>query len=369
MRQGATTDLWHAAGRAAREGRKRLLALQGVLWSAPVLVLGSALWRLAVPAPAPGLDPAGLARPFSYAFEPLRWAHENDRDLALVAWFGIQALLLAALWALFGGAISRLAAVDLAKGRAEGSGEALAFARRHWRGAFGARVALWGAVAVPLALAAGAAAVGRVPGPIGTVLLAVVTLVAVALVLCAVVVASVLLVAGFLPGPTVACEDSDAFDAVSRTFTYAAAGLPRVLWTRLVFLGGVAIGTGWRALRAVAVLGLAYACLRAGAGPGPLDRAAAVLGAGGTPHDADRLGVGAADVALAAALAFAAGGVVALWLADLLSRVLCARVGAYLALRLAVDGVPTSTLRTPPRDPPHRTAQEAGFVEVSRIEG
>jgi hypothetical protein len=333
-----------------------------------VLVLGSLVWRVLVPAPAPALDAAGLARPFSYAFEPLRWSHQNDHDLGLVAWFAIQGVLLVALWSLFGGAVSRLAAVDLAKGRAEGSGEAFAFARRHWRGLALARLALWAAVGAPLALAVGAAAIGRLPGALGTALLAVGALVAVALVVVAVWTASVLVVAGFLPGPTVACEDSDAFDAVSRTFTYAAAGLPRVVGTRLLFLGGVLLGSGWRALRTVAVLLLAYACLRAGAGPGPLDRAAAVLGAGGAPADGARLGITAADWALAAALAFAGGGLVALWAADLVSRVLCARVGAYLSLRHAIDGVPTSTLHSPPRGPTHRTAEEAGFVEVSRIE-
>jgi hypothetical protein len=344
-----------------------LLALQGVLGSIPALLAGSVVVRLVAPAGAPGVDLAGVKRPIAYVFEPLVWAHEHDADGVVVLWLVVQALALWLLWGLFGGAISRLAAVGLARERPEEGGAAMAFARRHWRSVVGARLAFWGGAVGAVLLAAGLASAGRLPGAIGSVLLAAAVFAAFALCLGGTILASVHVAAGFLVGPTVACEDSDAFDAVSRTFTYAASGLPRVVVVRLLFLAGVVIGSGWRLVRTLAAGGLAYAALRAGAGDAALQRAAAVLGASGSPADADRLGVGLGDQLVAGAIALAAGGLAALWLADLISRVLCARVGAYLVLRQEIDGVPTNALRTAPRATGHLTAEEAGFVEVTRI--
>jgi len=357
----ATRDLWHAAGRAARDDRKRLLALQGLLWSGPLLVVGSLLARL--PDPAWG----DLRRPLTYVLDPLVNAWRLDQDLQLVGYVALQLLLLALLWGLFGGAIYRLAAVDLTQRRREHGRDALEFARRHWRGFVGARVALWLGFAVPLAGAALLAATGRLPGWVGGLLLVVAVGAAIALALAAVVVASVDAVAGFLTGPTVATEDSDAFDAVSRTFTYASSGLPRLVALRLLFAGGVALGTLWRLVRMVAAAGLAYLVLRAGAGAGTLDRAFAVLQATGRPPDAARLGVVPTDYLVAVALALGTGTLLLLWLADLVSRICCARAGVYLVLRHEIDRVALSTLHTPSRRPRHLTADEAGFIEVGRV--
>ena len=44
---------------------------------------------------------------------------------------------------------------------------------------------------------------------------------------------------GFLPGPVLACEGSDAFDALGRTFTSTRAELPRLLFLRIWFILGV----------------------------------------------------------------------------------------------------------------------------------
>ncbi len=358
-----TREMWHAAGRAARDDRKRLLALQGLLWSGPLLVLGSFLARLP--------DPGGtddLRRPLHYVLDPLLSAWRADQDLALFGYVGLQVLLLALLWGLFGGAIYRLAAVDLTRQSREHGREALAFARRHWRGFVGARVALWLGILVPLAGAVLLALAGRLPGWIGAVLLAVAVGGTILLAIAAVVVASVNGVAGFLAGPTVAAEDSDAFDAVSRTFTYASHGLPRLVALRLLFAGGVLIGTAWRFLRMLAAGGLAWFALRTGAGPDGLDRALAILRAAGPPPDAARLGVASYDYVVAFALALGAGSLVILWLADLVSRICCARMGVYLVRRHEVDRVAPTTLHTPSRSPGHLTADEAGFIEVGRVE-
>jgi hypothetical protein len=362
-REPTTRALWHAAGRAARDDRKRLLALQGVLWTGPVLVLGAVLARLPHP------DPAALRRPLAYLWQPLQAAWWSGDDVALLGYVALQALLVALLWGLFGGALHRLAAVELTAGRRDDGPAGLAFARRHWLAFVGGRAALWAGVLVPLAAAVGVAALGRLPGWAGGVLLALAVGAAVLLAMGAVVVASVMAMGAFLSAPTVACEDSDAFDAVSRSFTYVAAGLPRVAGLRLLFGCGVLLGAGWRLLRTLVVALLALAVLRVGAGSGGLDRALAVLGAGGRPPDAARLGIAAPDYVVAAALAFAAGSLVVLWLADLASRVVCARTAVYLLLRREVDHVPVSHLRTAPRRPAHQGAAEAGFTEVARIEG
>src|SRR5438552_2434892 len=98
-------ELWHRAGRAARDDRKRLLALYGVLLTPLALVLGSLAFRLLA---WRGLDGAGLLRPIGYVLEPARTAWLMDADLDLLLYLLLQGLVLASLWGLFGGAISRM---------------------------------------------------------------------------------------------------------------------------------------------------------------------------------------------------------------------------------------------------------------------
>lgn len=352
-------DLWHRTGRAARDDRKRLLSLYAVLATVPALLLGSLLARLLTGAPVAF---GAMRRPAAYVADPLVSAWMHDDDLAVLLWLLVQSLALAVPWGLLGGAVARMAAVDLATGRREPPPQALAFARRHALGFVGSKAALAAAVLVPLALASLVTMLGRWSGPAGTALFTVGVVVAGALVVAAVLAGSVAAAAGFVAGPTIACEDSDAFDAVSRVFGYAAAGLPRLLAVRLAFLGGALLGASWRLLRTAAALVLLALALEAGAGRDRADAlfaALADLGRGRTAPWGD----------LVPALAFAAVGatLVALWLADFASRVVCGRVGAYLWLRQAVDRLPTDRLRTAPAGPTFSDAESAGFVEVSRI--
>lgn len=178
---------------------------------------------------------------------------------------------------------------------------------------------------------------------------------------------SVAVLAGFLTAPTIACEDSDAFDAVSRTFTYAGAGLPRLVATRIRFALGVLLGVGWRALRTVLAIGIGLLLLRLGAGEGALDRALAVLASMGTPPDGERLGITTADHVLAGVMALAVAGLVIIWLADMASRIACARVAVYLLLRREIDGIPVDRIRTLSDVDGPLTAERAGFVEVDRV--
>ena len=357
-------DLWHRAGRAARDDRKRLLALYGVASTLPALVLGAVLFRALALRP---LELSGLIRPLSYVTAPLHGAWLADADLDLLLYVFVQGLVMAALWGVFGGAVSRMAAVHLATGRKESAAAGVAFARRHWGALAGAKAALWAGVLVPAAVAVGAATAARIPGVFGGVIAPAAILVAAAGALAAAVVGSTALVGGFLTTPTIACEDSDAFDAVSRVFGYAAAGMPRMLAVRLLFFGGVLLGAGWRLLRTAGALLVGAVLFQAGAGAAGTERLQRVLSALSEGRSLPA-GSGVFDVVAAATLAVVAGGLLALFAADLVARVLCARVGAYLALRQAVDRVPASELRTASASPPRLDAEAAGFVEVARIE-
>jgi hypothetical protein len=167
----------------------------------------------------------------------------------------------------------------------------------------------------------------------------------------------------------VALEDSDLFDAVSRPYTYALAGLPRLLGLRALFLLGVLLGSGWRLLRTLAGALLALLVLEGGMGEERWRRVLAVVGALGRPADAERLGVTGFDVAAAASLVVAGAALAMLWLADLASRIACARTATYLAVRRAVDRVPSDVIHTAPRATLPLPPEAAGFTEVGRIDG
>lgn len=352
-------DLWHRSGRAARDDRKRLLCLYAVLATPPTLLLAGIVARLLTGA---DVALAALRRPVAYVVEPVRDAWMHDDALGALLFLLVSAVFLAVPWGVFGGAVSRMAAVDLAAGRRESPGDALRFARRHARGFVGAKAALWTAALAPAALAMLVALLARLPGALGTVGSVVAVVVVPALALAAVVAASLGALAAWVAGPTIAAEDSDAFDAVSRVFSYAAAGLPRLLGVRLVFLGGVLLGATWRLLRTVATAFVAGIALQAGAGRERFDAwlgALRAVGEGGT--------VPVGDVLPGLLLAAVAAGLASLWLADLAARVICGRMGAYLWLRQRVDRVPTDRLRTAPAGPVFQDAEAAGFVEVARI--
>src|SRR5206468_7283590 len=80
-------ELWHRAGRAARDDRKRLLALYGVLLTPLALVLGSLAYRVLA---WRGLALPALARPIAYVLEPLRAAWLADADLDVLLYLLLQ---------------------------------------------------------------------------------------------------------------------------------------------------------------------------------------------------------------------------------------------------------------------------------------
>ncbi len=312
-----------------------------------------------------------MKQPAAYILAPLRGAYEADNDIALLGYVVLQMLLLLLVWSFYGGALYRMAAVGLTRREPADGESAMAFAARHWRAFVGARLVLWMGVILPLAVFIALASLGPwlgqwVGSTVAGVLLALAILVGAALAVIAALLAGTWFFGGFLQGPTIACEDSDAFDALSRTFGYAGAGMPRLLATRLWYLSGVLIGALWRLALTVLAISLGWACLAVAAPAAMLDRAQAILSAMGAPPDAARLGVTTGDYLVAAAIALVLFVLVARWLSDLIVRVVCGRTAAYLDLRHAIDGVDPSSLRTAP-DATFQSAVEAGFEEVVRV--
>jgi hypothetical protein len=300
--------------------------------------------------------------------EPLKTAWSQDRDGAVLLFLVVEAALLALVWGFFGGSLCRLAAVDLTGRGREPGRAALAFARRRLGALLGAPLLFGGAVLAPVVVAWLVAKLALLPGVTGGVLAPVALLVVVALALVAVVVGTLTLAAAFLSRPAVALDDADLFDALSRPYTFALAGLPRLVGVRLLFFTGVLLGSGWRLVRTALAVLLALLVLESALGAERWGRLTAVVGALGRPADGERLGVTGFDVAAAAALVLACVVLVALWLADLASRIACARTAAYLVLRRAVDRVPCDVIRTPPRVAGPLTPEAAGFTEVARVE-
>ena len=358
----STRELWHAARRAARDGRKRFVALLGVLFSLPVAWGAAAISRL-----LGGREVFGeaLLRPWDYILDPIGDAYWADDDLRLVAILLWHVVTQALLWAYFGGRLHRLAIVDLAAGIKEDASAADRFARRHWRSFAGARLAWWAGAMAPLLALVAAAWLGRLPGLWGGIGLVVAIVGGVALAYTAVRIGCVGVMGGFLTGPALASEASDLFDAVTRARRYVRADMPALLGRRLLFGAGVLLGTLWRALLLGAVLFLLYAILTRVC-PERMNRLDALWAAGGTPPDAARLGVTWTDRLGAWAGLGLVAGFALLWLADLVSRVACARSAVYLLTRRSVDGDPLSDLRASPQPLAATTAEEAGFVEVQR---
>ena len=358
-----SADLWHAARREGHDVRKRVVAALGLVIGMAAAVGVAVVARLVG---GEALADVPWTRPVELVLGPLRGAWLEDRDLALGLQLLAHAVVLLLVAARFGGELHRLAIVDLAGAPRESGADARRFARRHLRAFYGARMAYVAGVIVPIVAIGALALAGRLPGALGGIGLAVAVAVGGALAILAALVALGGAFGGFLTGPLVAAEGADAFDAVTRAYGYTLDGLPMLLVRRAWFFVGVLLGSAVRALRGLLALLFGHAALSVGA-PEAWARARAVLAAGGTPPDADRLGLGFGDhLAAAVALAVLAGYVLYV-LADFVSRVVCARSAVYLLTRRERDHVPVQVLRAAPRVREATRPEDAGFEEVARL--
>lgn len=260
-------------------------------------------------------------------------------------WWTCAAVLIGtAIWSLFGGAIARIAAVEIAKEDRIRTQEALAFAWRRWGSNFTSLVACVLGFLFFCSLIAVVALPARIPGagpwfalipallmPVLLVLGFIATLIAVGTVF------------GFpLFYPALAAEGTDAFDAISRGFSYVYSRPWHALWYTLVMLVHGAVSTVFVNLFGLAMLAVTCWAIRAGmGGPERMDTVlqfalartsyADVVAAGGT-------GLGWTAILLTSWLLLMAG----LTLAYAVSYLQSQLTMIYFLLRQRVDELPMS---------------------------
>lgn len=217
-------------------------------------VVRYARWPLAGPAwEAP--DP--FFGTWAHLSAPLWAALRLNSDVATVACLLLCGLWSLAIWAFFGGAITRIAAVELACDERVGWAPALRFACSKWLSYFGG----------PLFPAVGIALIGIPAFLMGLLMLAGGVGIVIAAVVWPLLMAAGLLMAVLLLGlifgwplmwPTISAEGTDSFDALSRSYNYLFRRPLHYLFYAIVaaLLGAL----GWLLVKAFAggVIGLTY---------------------------------------------------------------------------------------------------------------
>lgn len=149
----------------------------------------------------------------------------------------IRAIAVVAIWALFGGAIARIAAVEIATDDRIGLGEALRFASKKYKEYILAPVLAIVFIAfMGLLIYAGQWACA-IPY-LGTCFLVIFIFPLVVLAGFIIMLVVVGLVFGFqLMWPTISAEGSDSFDALSRAYAYVYSRPWKYIWYNLVAMG------------------------------------------------------------------------------------------------------------------------------------
>lgn len=220
----------------------------------PGLVLGGSLTN-------PGVGPL---EPGGQVLEPFRaivsrFAGLFQKGVGPIGWSleALKALWAAVVWGIAGGAIARIAVVQAAVDRRIGLGSALRFALGKSGSLIGAPLTPMLAVAT---LAAGCALFGliyRIPGGVGAWIAAVLGFVPLLLGLVMALVLMGLALGWPLMHATIAAEDEDAPDALSRSYSYVNQRLVRYAAHAAVAVAIGSIGLMAAAAFARLVLGLA----------------------------------------------------------------------------------------------------------------
>ncbi len=303
-----------------------------------------------------------LVRGWAWLSEPLLRMAARD-----VSWMQCLSLSLSGIWAivvwgLFGGAISRIAALYLTRGEVLGPVAALRAAVSKWNATSGGPL-------LPLAVAAACAMPLVVVGwllmlNITALLMGLVWIVALVWGLILAIGLLGLLVGWPLMWATVGVERTDAFDAVSRCFSY--------VYQRpfhLVFYLLVATVLG--------LFGEAVVYYLAAAGVSLTEWT--VSWGAGNERTAQLMGVPAADaVETLSGIGAASAGVIRFWEATLmavaasfpLGYLWCAAVGIYLLLRRHIDSTEMDEVALDQDEPeqglPELTPDDSGVPQVDR---
>ncbi|MEK6642581.1 MAG: hypothetical protein AABZ08_01630 [Planctomycetota bacterium] len=156
---------------------------------------------------------------------------------ALHPWYGVLFFLLAfAIWGLFGGAVARVAALHATRDERIGLSEALTFSKSKFVGFFAAPLMPVGILLFFGVLLMLGGLVGAIPA-IGELLVGIIFFLALiaGFILAFVMIGA--LVGYCMTFPTIAVEGSDAFDALSRTFSYVYQRPWRTVFYSLVSIG------------------------------------------------------------------------------------------------------------------------------------
>ena len=158
-------------------------------------------------------------------------------DLNGPALWALRVIAVLAIWALFGGAISRIAAVEIATDDRIGLGEALRFAMKRYKEYILAPVLAIIFIAFMGLLIYIGQWVCAIP-VVGTCILVIFIFPLVVLAGFIIMLVVVGLVLGFqLMWPTISAEGSDSFDALSRAYAYVYSRPWKYIWYNLVALG------------------------------------------------------------------------------------------------------------------------------------
>lgn len=272
----------------------------------------------------------------------------------LAAFFLLASLVLLAIWSFFGGAITRLASVELTRGERLSWRQLLTYARSKWSSYFAAPMfPMFGVflAVVPLAILGLLLRAGNV-GVFLTALLW-------PIVLLAGVVMAILLVGLFLNWPlmwpTISTEGTDSFDALSRSYAYSFQRPLRYLLYVFVVaaIGGLAMLLA--VFFAQSVLQLSHWAVAWGSGS---DRLALALATGDENVSAGARLIG-----------FWNGAVTLLVSAFAVSYFFCGMTAVYLLLRYHIDATETDEVYLPDEDEPYGlpplATDEKGAVKVA----
>jgi hypothetical protein len=171
------------------------------------------LWQLAT-------DWRAVLRPVQQLIRPFRDVFSRTGTFMSVVFAFVAGLWAVVVWAIFGGAITRIAAVQLAREEKIGLGESLKFSTSKFLSFFGAPVIPLGFTAVFALLCMIGGWISLIPG-IGPLFAGVLWF----LPMLAGFVMAIIIVAWAAGWPlmysTISVEGSDAFDALSRSWAYA----------------------------------------------------------------------------------------------------------------------------------------------------
>lgn len=255
------------AFRIAIDPKKMMLGFVGALISLGVVILLLLIFSSVFPNGITRvadvmLDPSGetcgvLADSIMARLSNLGW-----REMGFLV---ITGLLLCAIWSFFGGAIIRSSAVEFARDERIPLDESTGFAKKKFSSLFWAPVVPCLAIAFFLLCIYIGGVVGRIPY-LGPLLVGIFFILAVLAGIVIVLLGIGSVFGGMLMWPTISTEGTDAFDAISRSFSYIYGRPWKLIWYSVVGLGYGAACLFFVALFAGLVLNVSIGAGAAGMG-------------------------------------------------------------------------------------------------------